>query len=102
MENRSGGWELLGGLAIGALGGFLMGVMVAPRAHGDQREAIADMRHRTTDLLETVRGSAETLLSSTRSTIEEKMTLLNDAIDAGRRAAEYKRAELIETDNEIR
>ena len=39
------------------------------------------------------------MLDTTRQAIEEKMALLNEAIEAGRRAAEYKRAELIENDN---
>lgn len=100
MENRSSGWELLGGLALGALGGFMVGLLVAPRSGGETREhlgdTVLDVRDRTRDLLENVRGNTETLLDSTREAIEEKMALLNDAIDAGRRAAEYKRAELIE------
>ena len=102
MENRSTGWELLGGLAIGALGGFMVGLMVAPMAGSDTRTALGtsatDVRDRTNDLLENLRGNTEQLLNSTRAAIEEKMALLNDAVEAGRRAAEYKRAELIETD----
>lgn len=100
MENRSAGWELMGGLAIGALGGFLLGMMVAPKAGADTRErlgdSVQDIRDRTNDLLENVRGNTESLLNSTRQAIEEKMALLNDAVEAGRKAADYKRAELIE------
>lgn len=100
MENRSGGWELLGGLAIGALGGFMLGVIVAPKVNSESREGLSDsihdLRERTNDLLENVRGNTESLLNSTRAAIEEKMSLLNDAVEAGRKAAEYKRAELIE------
>ena len=102
MENRSAGWELMGGLAIGALGGFMLGLMVAPKAGVDTRErlgdSILDLRERTNDLLENVRGNTETLLNTTRQAIEEKMALLNEAVEAGRKAAEYKRAELIEQD----
>ncbi len=43
-----------------------------------------------------LRGNTESLLTSTRAAIEEKLALLNDAVEAGRRAAERKRAELIE------
>jgi hypothetical protein len=75
-------------------------LLVAPRSGGETREvlgdSVLDVRDRTRDLLENVRGNTETLLDSTRQAIEEKMALLNDAIEAGRRAAEYKRAELIE------
>jgi gas vesicle protein len=100
MENRSAGWELLGGLAIGAIGGFMLGMMVAPKSGTDTRErlgdSITDLRERTNDLLENVRGNTETLLNTTRQAIEEKMALLNEAVEAGRKAADYKRAELIE------
>ena len=102
MENRSNGWVMLGGLAVGALGGSMVGLMVAPRAGSDTRTALGssatDVRDRTQELLENLRGNTETLLNSTRAAIEEKMALLNDAVEAGRRAAEYKRAELIETE----
>ena len=96
----SGGWALLGGLVVGAVGGFLVGVMVAPKAGEESREklgdSIGDIRERTTDIIENLRGNTESLLNSTRAAIEEKMALLNEAVEAGRKAAEYKRAELIE------
>lgn len=97
-----GGWELAAGLVVGALGGFLLGVMVAPKAGEESREklgdSVSDLRERTTDLIENLRGNTESLLNTTRATIEEKMALLNEAVEAGRKAAEYKRAELIEQD----
>lgn len=103
MENRSRGWEMVGGLVVGAVGGFLVGLMVAPRQGDDTREnlsdSILDVRERTQELLENVRGNTESLLNTTRAAIEEKMSLLNEAVDAGRRAAEYKRAELIDRDD---
>ncbi|HEY9721531.1 MAG TPA: YtxH domain-containing protein [Oscillatoriaceae cyanobacterium] len=103
MENRSSGWEVLGGLALGAAGGFLVGLLVAPRTGSETREVLGgsmqDVRERTQDMLENVRGNTESMLDTTRQAIEEKMALLNEAIEAGRRAAEYKRAELIENDN---
>jgi gas vesicle protein len=94
---------MLGGLMVGAVGGFLVGMAVAPKASRDADEhlsdSILDVRERTQELLENVRGNTETLLNSTRAAIEEKMSLLNEAVDAGRRAAEYKRAELIDRDD---
>lgn len=103
MENRSsGGWELLSGLAIGAVGGFLLGLAVAPKAgdetRGELSTSLTDVRERTNDMLESLKGNTESLLNTTRIAIEEKLALLNDAVEAGRRAAEYKRAELIENE----
>ena len=104
MENRSSsGWELLGGLALGALGGFMVGLLVAPKSGGETRDelsgSIGDVRERTNYLLENLRGNTEQMLDSTRAAIEERMELLNEAIEAGRKAAEYKRAELIERED---
>lgn len=99
MENRSSGWGLMGGLAIGVVGGFVAGYWIGTRpAEGGDRlsDALLDLRERSSELMESMRGNTETLLASTRQAIEEKMNLLNDAVEAGRRAAEYKRAELIE------
>lgn len=100
MERRTSGGELLGGLLIGALGGFILGMLVAPqsgsRTRDDLNENITDLKLRTNELMENVRGNTESLLNSTRSTIEEKLALLNDAVEAGKKAAAYKREELIE------
>lgn len=98
----SGGWELAAGLVVGAVGGFLLGVMVAPKAGEESRETIgdsvSDLRERTNEMIESLRGNTESILNTTRAAIEEKMALLNEAVEAGRKAAEYKRAELIEQD----
>ncbi|MBM3269535.1 MAG: hypothetical protein FJZ01_18045, partial [Candidatus Sericytochromatia bacterium] len=40
--------------------------------------------------------NTESLLASTRHTIEEKLQVLGEAMDAGKKAAAYKREELIE------
>lgn len=102
-SSKSGGWELLGGLAVGAVGGFVLGLMLAPRERPEaaegESEAYSDLRERTHDMLESLRGNTEALLNQTRAAIEERMALLNEAVEAGRKAAEYKRAELIEQDN---
>jgi gas vesicle protein len=102
MENRSSGWELLGGIAIGAVGGFMLGLAMAPKpgdeTRGELNASLTDVRDRTNDMLESLKGNTESLLTTTRLAIEEKLALLNDAVEAGRRAAEYKRAELIENE----
>lgn len=100
MEQRNGTLELLTGLIFGALGGFAVGMLMAPQPGTRTREQISDqlsdIRLRTNEVLEHVRGNTESLLSSTRSTIEEKLTLLSEAMEAGKKAAAYKREELIE------
>ncbi|MEB3285043.1 MAG: YtxH domain-containing protein [Candidatus Sericytochromatia bacterium] len=101
-SGKSGGWELLAGLTVGALGGFLVGLMLAPREpsenNEDRTDNVSDFRERANDVLENLRGNTEALLNQTRNIIEERMALLNEAVEAGRKAAEYKRAELIEED----
>jgi gas vesicle protein len=100
MDQRSGTLELLTGLIVGALGGFAVGMLMAPQSGTRTREQlndqISDLRVRTNEMLEHVRGNTESLLASTRTTIEEKLNLLSEAMEAGKKAAAYKREELIE------
>ena len=100
MEQRSGTLELLAGLVVGAIGGFAIGLVMAPQSGTRTREQIndqlSDLRVRTNEVLEQVRGNTESLLSSTRRTIEDKLNLLSEAMEAGKKAAAYKREELIE------
>lgn len=106
MERRSAsGWEVLGGLLVGAVGGFALGMLLAPQSGRTTRsqlgENLGDMGLRASELAENVRGNTESLLSTTRTTIEEKLALLNEAVEAGRKAAAYKREELIEGESEL-
>ncbi len=100
MERRTSGLEVLGGLVVGAAFGFVAGMILAPQAGGRTRDQLndnlSDIRLRTNEMMDNFKGNTETLLTSTRSTIEEKLTLLNDAVEAGRKAAAYRREELIE------
>jgi gas vesicle protein len=102
-SSTGGGWPLLAGLAVGTAAGFVLGLMLAPRDRSDaaegEEDAYSDLREKTNDMLENLRGNTEAILNQTRAAIEERMSLLNEAVEAGRRAAEYKRAELIEQDN---
>ncbi len=106
MERRSAsGLEVLGGLLIGALGGFALGMLLAPQSGRNTRsqlgENLGDMGLRASELAENVRGNTESLLNTTRTTIEEKLALLNEAVEAGRKAAAYKREELIEGEGNL-
>lgn len=100
MERRTSGLEVLGGLVVGAALGFVAGMLFAPQPGGRTRdqlsENLSDLRLRTNEMMDNLKGNTESLISSTRSTIEEKLALLNEAVEAGRKAAAYKRDELIE------
>lgn len=102
MERRTSGLEVLGGLVVGAAFGFVAGMILAPQSGGRTRdqlnENLSDIRLRTNEMMDNLKGNTESLITSTRSTIEEKLTLLNEAVEAGRKAAAYKRDELIEGD----
>lgn len=101
MEQRSGGsLELLTGMILGAMGGFVVGLLMAPQSGTKTREqvseTVSDLRVRANEVLENVKGNTESLLTSTRATIDEKFNLLGEALEAGKKAAAYKREELIE------
>ncbi len=101
MEQRNGGGlELLTGMLLGAMGGFVVGLLMAPQSGTKTREqvteTVADLKVRANEVIENVRGNTESLLNSTRATIDEKLNLLGDALEAGKKAAAYKREELIE------
>ncbi|MBI6545176.1 MAG: YtxH domain-containing protein [Cyanobacteria bacterium NC_groundwater_1444_Ag_S-0.65um_54_12] len=105
MGQHSGTLELTLGLLVGALGGFVAGLLVAPQSGTKTRESLydglAELKVRTNEVLESVRGNTESLLNSTRSTIEQKLSLLNEALEAGKKAAAYKREELIEGEGPV-
>ena len=46
-------------------------------------DSITDMRDRTNEMLESVRGNTEALLNQTRTTIEEKMSLIDREVARG-------------------
>lgn len=104
MERRTSGLELMGGLVIGAALGFVAGMILAPQSGGRTRdqlnENLSDIRLRTNEMMDNLKGNTESLITSTRTTIEEKLNLLNDAVEAGRKAAAYKREELIEGEDD--
>lgn len=104
MERRTSGLELLGGLVVGAALGFVAGMILAPQSGGRTRdqlnENLSDIRLRTNEMMDNLKGNTESLITSTRTTIEEKLNLLNDAVEAGRKAAAYKREELIEGEDD--
>ncbi|MGE5707197.1 MAG: YtxH domain-containing protein [Bacteroidota bacterium] len=97
MEKGSG-FELLSGLLVGGIAGFVLGLLVAPQPGTRTRERlgeqVSDAKLSTNELIESVRGNTESLLNTARASIEEKLNRLSEAMEAGRKAAEAKKDEL--------
>ena len=91
MENRSNGWALLGGLALGALGGFAVGLWVAPSLSGRWRSGLegnlSQARQKASEVVDVVRDGTEHLIERTRDVIDEQMSRLDEAIEAAQKAA---------------
>ena len=98
-EQRSsmGLGDFLLGAMVGGLVGGLVGMMLAPRPGRDTRhqvgEGFSNAQDSANKLLEEAKANSEDLIRSTRASLEEKISLLMDAIDAGRKAASEKRRE---------
>ncbi|MEB3300037.1 MAG: YtxH domain-containing protein [Candidatus Sericytochromatia bacterium] len=106
MAGRNGSGDLLAGFLLGAVGGFLAGVVMAPQSGNRTREQVAeqmgDLRTRTQEVLDKVRGNTEEVLDQVRVSLDAKLSTiqgaLEEAYEAGRKAAAYKREELIEAE----
>lgn len=88
MEHRSSGFELLGGLFLGGLLGFVAGLLLAPESGHRTREKLGGQ-------LNELKGNSEELLGTAKNTFEDKLGRLGEALEAGRKAAETKREEII-------
>ncbi|HBN08601.1 MAG TPA: hypothetical protein DD435_08115 [Cyanobacteria bacterium UBA8530] len=104
MEKGSG-FELLSGLLVGGITGFVLGLLVAPQPGQRTREQIggqlSEMKLSSNEMAENVRGNTENLITATRASIEEKLNRLHEAIEAGKKAAECKKEELVKEENVI-
>ncbi|MBM3258163.1 MAG: YtxH domain-containing protein [Candidatus Sericytochromatia bacterium] len=106
MSSRGGSGDLLVGFLMGAVGGFLAAMALAPQSGGRTRDQVAeqmgDLRSRTQEVLDKVRGNTEEVLDQVRVSLEGKLSTiqgaLEEAYEAGRKAAAYKREELIEAE----
>jgi gas vesicle protein len=85
---RSSGFDVLGGLVIGGLLGFVAGLLLAPEPGQRTREKLSGQ-------LADLRDNSEDLLGTARTTFGDKLGRLGEAFEAGRKAAETKREEII-------
>lgn len=95
--SRIGILEFLLGAVIGGFIGAIIGILVAPRPGTETRAQLAEnmstFQEKMNKILEEARMNSEDLIKTTRSSLEEKMAVLMDAIEAGKRAAGEKRRE---------
>jgi len=102
MERRSASVaEVVLGVAVGALGGFIAGLLLAPQPGQRSRERLAenlqDLGVRAAELAENVRGNTESLIASARNHIEESFEHLNESVEMAQKEMDRKRAEFPET-----
>jgi len=85
------------GAIVGAAAGALAALLLAPRSGEETRHQISegahDAKEKTAKLLEDARENARRTLQTTKISLSEKMALLTEAIDAGRKAAGEARRE---------
>lgn len=96
-KERSRFGAFLGGALLGGAVGTLVGMLLAPRSGTETRhqlgEGMADMREKSAKLMEDVRGTAGTRLQGVKERLGRRISLISEAIDAGRRAANDVRVE---------
>jgi gas vesicle protein len=94
-EGRFGAF--LGGALLGGALGAVLGLLMAPRTGTETRhqlsEGVADFREKGAKLVEDVRESAGSRFGNVRETLGKKISLISEAIDAGRKAAGDVRTE---------
>lgn len=89
--------EFFMGAVLGGFIGTVIGLLLAPRAGEETRAQLADsmdsLQDKVGKILEETRMNSEDLIKSTRTTLEEKIAVLMDAVEAGKRAAGDKKRE---------
>lgn len=92
------GGRFLVGLLAGAAVGAGMAILFAPQSGADSRDDIRrageSLRDRTTETYEDAREAVEEWIAQAREKVEETRHRLDEAVEAGRLAAERKHAEL--------
>jgi gas vesicle protein len=86
------------GILVGGVAGAIAALLYAPAEGQQTREQIKqkalDAKNRAGDAVETVKETAQKASAKTKATVEEKKAKVREAVEAGRRAAAEKRAEL--------
>lgn len=93
MQNKQFSvFEFLLGVFLGAAAGTLIGLLLAPRSGAESRhrlsEGIKDARGKTEKYVDSARHHSEDGLNQVKHLMEEKFSLLMDAVKAGKSAAE--------------
>jgi gas vesicle protein len=97
-ERKEGGFgAFLGGALLGGALGTVLGLLMAPRAGTETRhqlsEGMTDLKEKGAKFVEDVRESAGSRFGDVRGTFGKKISLISEAIDAGRKAAGEARTE---------
>jgi len=96
-ENQGKFGAFLGGALLGGALGAVLGLLMAPRSGTETRnqltEGLGDMREKGAKMVEDVRDNAGTRLGSLKDKLGSKISLISEAIDAGRKAAGDVRTE---------
>ena len=90
-ENPGKFGAFVGGALLGGALGAVLGLLMAPRSGTDTRhqlaEGIADIREKSAKMVEDVSESTGGRFGNVRETLGKKISLISEAIDAGRKAA---------------
>src|SRR5579863_62932 len=104
-EGGDSGFGFFSGLIIGAMIGAILAVVLAPQSGEETRDYIRgkaheaknraldlayDVKDRAAEVADDLRTQADQLSKLGREAIESTKAKLNDAVDAGRRAAQSK------------
>ena len=96
-ENQSKVGAFVGGALLGGALGAVLGLLMAPRSGTETRhqlaEGIADIREKSAKMVEDVSDSTGGRFGNVRETLGKKISLISEAIDAGRKAAGEARSD---------
>ncbi|HET6384231.1 MAG TPA: YtxH domain-containing protein [Armatimonadota bacterium] len=97
-ETRTTALVILGGVALGALTGALVGLLYAPASGRTTRSEIEDasekLRIRTEAALGDLRKSVEDLVDSTKKYMDDTRARVEASIEAGKQAAAETKEQL--------